>query len=127
MNVSSKLKLEDAVARTLFDHAPVAMLMIDRAGTVELANSAAEQLFGYSREILLGKPVELLVAPSEPPVPALPRELERDEPVRELSAHEAGLVRHGDALVAVEDEAQQGRSRPLRPDDEDGPADARAL
>jgi PAS domain S-box-containing protein len=59
--VSSKLKLEDAVARTLFDHAPVAMLMIDRAGTVELANSAAEQLFGYSREILLGKPVELLV------------------------------------------------------------------
>ena len=61
MNVSSKLKLEDAVARTLFDHAPVAMLMIDRAGTVELANSAAEQLFGYSREILLGKPVELLV------------------------------------------------------------------
>ena len=61
MNVSSKLKPGDAVARALFEHAPVAMLMIDRAGTIEHANSAAEQLFGYSRETLVGKPVELLV------------------------------------------------------------------
>lgn len=61
MNVSSKLKPGDAVARALFEHAPVAMLMIDRAGRVNHANSAAEQLFGYSREALVGNPVELLV------------------------------------------------------------------
>ena len=58
---SSKLKPGEAVARALFEHAPIAMLMIDRAGTVEHANSAAERLFGYSRETLVGKPVELLV------------------------------------------------------------------
>ena len=49
MNVSSKLKPGDAVARALFEQAPVAMLMIDRAGTVQYVNSAAEHLFGYSK------------------------------------------------------------------------------
>jgi PAS domain S-box-containing protein len=59
--MSTKLKPDDDVARALFENAPVAMLMIDKAGTVEHANSAAEQLFGYSRVGLVGKPVELLV------------------------------------------------------------------
>jgi len=61
VNVSNKLKHGDGVARALFEQAPVAMLMIDRAGTVQYVNSAAEHLFGYSKETLVGKPVELLV------------------------------------------------------------------
>ena len=59
--MSSTPKSGDAVARALFEQAPVAMLMIDGAGRIDHANSAAEQLFGYSREALVGKPVELLV------------------------------------------------------------------
>ena len=61
VNVSGKLKPENTVAMALFEHVPVAMLMIDSTGRVEHANSAAEQLFGYSKEALVGQPVELLV------------------------------------------------------------------
>jgi len=38
-----------------------AMLMADDKGLVTLVNQQAEQLFGYSREELLGQPIELLV------------------------------------------------------------------
>jgi PAS domain S-box-containing protein len=61
VKVSSKAKPGDTVARALFEQAPVAMLMIDHAGRIDHANSAAEQLFGYSREALVGQPVEILV------------------------------------------------------------------
>jgi len=37
------------------------MVMINREGTIELVNRETERLFGYSREELLGKPIELLV------------------------------------------------------------------
>jgi PAS domain S-box-containing protein len=37
------------------------MLMINRGGTIELVNRETERLFGYSREELFGKPIELLV------------------------------------------------------------------
>jgi PAS domain S-box-containing protein len=57
----SKLQPSEYVARALFEHAPVAMLMIDRAGAVQHLNSAAEQLFGYSKEELVGRPMEILV------------------------------------------------------------------
>jgi PAS domain S-box-containing protein len=40
---------------------PVAMLMIDRAGALVLVNGLAEQLFGYARAELVGRPVEVLV------------------------------------------------------------------
>lgn len=48
------------VARTLFEHAPVAMLMVDQAGKIKRINSATEK-FGYSREALAGQSVETLV------------------------------------------------------------------
>jgi PAS domain S-box-containing protein len=59
--MSSTLNLGDSVARALFEQAPIAMLMIDRTGEVQYVNSAAEHLFGYSKETLVGKPVEILV------------------------------------------------------------------
>lgn len=45
----------------LLDSAPVAMLLVDSKGEIQHLNSAAEQLFGYSRENLTGKQVEMLV------------------------------------------------------------------
>lgn len=59
--MSSTLKPEDSFATALFEQAPLAMLRIDRAGAVQYVNSAAEQLFGYSKDTLVGKPVEILV------------------------------------------------------------------
>lgn len=49
--------------RSLFEHAPVAMLMADEAGSVRLVNTGAEQLFGYSRDELVGQSVDNLLLP----------------------------------------------------------------
>jgi PAS domain S-box-containing protein len=47
--------------RLLVEAAPNAMLMADREGRITLVNRRTEELFGYSREELLGQPVEALV------------------------------------------------------------------
>src|SRR2546421_4645768 len=47
--------------RAVVESAPSGMVMMNRAGTIELVNREAERLFGYAREELLGKPIELLV------------------------------------------------------------------
>jgi protein-histidine pros-kinase len=47
--------------RALLESAPDAMVIVDSDGTIVLVNSQTEQLFGYDREELLGKPVEQLV------------------------------------------------------------------
>jgi PAS domain S-box-containing protein len=40
---------------------PDAMILSDRGGRIVLVNRSAEQMFGYSRDELLGKEVEILV------------------------------------------------------------------
>src|SRR5262249_11711912 len=40
---------------------PNAIVMVNAEGSIVLVNSRAEQTFGYSREELVGRPVELLV------------------------------------------------------------------
>lgn len=50
-----------AIAQQLLDYAPVAMLVIDLNGFVLHFNTAAEQLFGYSKEELIGQKIEILV------------------------------------------------------------------
>ncbi len=47
--------------RQVVESAPNAMVMINSDGTMEMVNSQAEQLFGYDRTEMLGKPVELLL------------------------------------------------------------------
>lgn len=45
----------------MLEYAPVAMLLVNSKGEIQHLNSAAEQLFGYSRECLTGKQIEMLV------------------------------------------------------------------
>jgi PAS domain S-box-containing protein len=47
--------------RLAVEAAPSGMLMTDGAGRIVMANANAEKLFGYTREELQGKPIELLV------------------------------------------------------------------
>src|SRR5579863_9060844 len=47
--------------RQVVEFAPNAMVMINRAGQIEMVNAEAERVFGYVRAELLGQGVEMLV------------------------------------------------------------------
>ncbi|MFD8881554.1 PAS domain S-box protein [Streptomyces erythrochromogenes] len=47
--------------RALLEAAPDAMVIVDESGSIQLVNAQTEALFGYAREDLLGRPVEVLV------------------------------------------------------------------
>lgn len=49
------------LTRHLAESAPVAMIMVNQQGVILLANKQVEKLFGYSREELIGKTIEILV------------------------------------------------------------------
>jgi PAS domain S-box-containing protein len=53
--------LADATFRQLLESAPDAVIIVDAAGQVVLANAQAERLFGYQHGDLEGRPVELLL------------------------------------------------------------------
>jgi PAS domain S-box-containing protein len=59
-----KRRRAEARFRQVVETAPTAMLMIGQDGAIVLVNAHIERLFGYSRQELLGQPVELLVPES---------------------------------------------------------------
>jgi PAS domain S-box-containing protein len=54
-------QLVDEQFRLALEAAPTGMLMMDEAGTIALVNAQIETLFGYGRDELLGKRLEMLV------------------------------------------------------------------
>ncbi len=60
VDLTERKRLE-ARFRATVESAPTAMVMVDQAGTIVLANSELTALFGYAREDLLGRKIELLL------------------------------------------------------------------
>ncbi len=55
------LRASEAQFRGLLESAPDAIITADRDGLIMLVNTQTEALFGYGRDELLGKPVEILL------------------------------------------------------------------
>ena len=53
----------EAMFRDLLESAPDAMVIVGNEGRIMLVNRQTEQLFGYSRDALIGREVEMLVPP----------------------------------------------------------------
>ena len=47
--------------KALLDAAPDATVIVNEKGTIEMINHQTENLFGYSREEMIGRPIEILI------------------------------------------------------------------
>jgi two-component system, sensor histidine kinase PdtaS len=47
--------------RRVVELSPIAKIMIDASGTIDMVNIQAERIFGYDRSELLGQPIEILL------------------------------------------------------------------
>jgi two-component system sensor kinase FixL len=62
----------DALFHGALERLPVAALVADRHGRIMVANAAAVKLFGYSRDELIGAPVDMLVCTARGDSPSSP-------------------------------------------------------
>lgn len=85
---------------SVFESAPYGILRVDRKGTITLVNSQAERVFGYSRDELLGQPVEILV-------PLRFRASHAGERQRFFDSAEPCIPGHGRELVALTSEGRE--------------------
>lgn len=66
-NISRRIRIENQLRasernfRTFLESAPDALVIINTSGKIEVANSQAEQLFGYSKQELIGMIIEQLM------------------------------------------------------------------
>jgi PAS domain-containing protein len=58
--ISERIRTEELFRRVV-DWAPNGMLIIDRKGTILLANLRMENMFGYDQQDLLGRSIETLI------------------------------------------------------------------
>lgn len=56
-----RLEQKERQFEDLFEFAPDAIVMVDTDGVISLVNQRTENLFGYSRQELIGHPIELLI------------------------------------------------------------------
>src|SRR6476661_1582567 len=59
--LASEVQIGEERFRRVVEAAPNAMIMVNQEGQITLANQQAEKTFGYPREELLGRPIEMLI------------------------------------------------------------------
>ena len=83
-DVSESRRAEERF-RTIVEGSPNAMLIVDERGGIVLVNVQTEQMFGYRREELLGKSVEMLIpADARDHHPALRAGFQQNPQVRSM-------------------------------------------
>src|SRR5438270_443253 len=60
-HLARELQFGEERFRRVVEAAPSAMIMVNQDGQITLANLQAEKIFGYPREELLGRPIEMLL------------------------------------------------------------------
>jgi PAS domain S-box-containing protein len=56
-----RLRETEQFFRSVLESAPDALMVVDHHGVIQLANAQSEKLFGYTRDELVGQPVEMLI------------------------------------------------------------------
>jgi PAS domain S-box-containing protein len=56
-----RLRETEQFFRSVLELAPDALMVVDADGVIQLVNAQGEKIFGYTRDELIGQPVELLV------------------------------------------------------------------
>jgi two-component system sensor histidine kinase/response regulator len=82
-----RLQETERFFRSVLELAPDCLMVVDAEGTIRLVNAQGEKLFGYTREELVGQPIEILV-PDDVRAhhPALRRDFHRSPRAREMGA-----------------------------------------
>ena len=60
----TELRVAEQLGQRLLEAAPDAMVVVDAGGSIVVINASAERLFGYTRDELVGRPVETLLPES---------------------------------------------------------------
>ncbi len=89
----TKLKAGERRFENLLEAAPDAIVIVNRSGLIQIVNAQTEKLFGYSRDELIGMPVEILVPRSAHGKHATHREAYSQAP--QPRSMGAGLNLHG--------------------------------
>jgi two-component system sensor kinase FixL len=91
--IEAALRASEERYRSIIDSAVDAILVIDRRGRIEAFNAAAEQLFGYAADAVLGRNVNLLMPE--------PYHTEHDQYMaRYLATHEQRIIGIGREVAA---------------------------
>jgi two-component system sensor histidine kinase/response regulator len=99
-----RLRETEQFFRSVLELAPDGLIVVDEKGVIQLANAQCEKLFGYTREELIGQPVEMLVPDHvRPRHPGLRESFHRAPAARGMGANrELQGLQKGGSLLPVE-------------------------